>query len=68
VAGSNLTTLALKDLAGLASLLLNSFTTCKTPPVHHPKFFHEDTPCLKGICYVAPFCFRLCPLQPSDEP
>ena len=68
VAGLNLTKLALKDLAGLASLLLNPVTARKTPPVHHPKFFHEDMPCLKGICYAAHLCFRLCPLQPTDEP
>jgi hypothetical protein len=32
------------------------------------QFFHEDTPCLKGTCHASPFCFRLCPLQPSGEP
>jgi hypothetical protein len=35
---------------------------------HHPKFFHEETACLKGICHATTFCFSLCPLQPTDEP
>ena len=62
-----LMTLARKNFADLASLLLIHFTSRKTPQYTF-QVLHEDTPCLKGICHVAHSHLCLCPHESSGEP